>query len=242
MEYPAFVGGSYEAQAISACFTRTVNLYVEDILDPGGNVKRCLLRVPGVEVLSSLANGPGRAHFYENGREFAVIGSKFVEISADGLTITEHGDVGLDGNPATISSNGAAGGELFITSAGDGYLFTLATDTLTTIAALADKATTGGYMEGYFFALDATNGTVYASELNDGATWNTGTSFAQRSLASDPWIAMKVAQRTLWLLGSKTSEGWYNRGTSPFPLEPHPSALIQHGCAAPFSKIGRAHV
>jgi hypothetical protein len=234
VEYPGWAGGSYEAQAFSACFTRTVNLYVEFIEDPGGTAKRCLLPTPGVEVIATRSTGSGRAHMAQGGREFAVIGTGFVEISEDG-TITEHGVVALDSSPATISSNGDAGGELFITAGSNGYLFTLATNTFATIAALAGIATMGDYLEGYFLALNAATGRLYASELNDGATWNTGSSFAERSLASDPWVSMKVAGRNLWLMGSYTSEAWYNRGSSPFAFEPHPSGLIQHGCAAAFS-------
>lgn len=234
MEYPGFCSGSYESQSATAANMRCINWYPENQEDPAANAKRVLYPTPGVEEVAEHGIGPGRAHFFQDGREFAVSGTDFIEIDEDG-TVTDHGDVALGSNPATISSNGDGGGELFITSGDNGYIFTLSTDTLTQVSALDGKATMGAHLEGYFLALDAATSTVYASELSDGTTWNTGTSFAQRSLASDPWVSMKVAGRNLWLLGGQTSEAWFNRGASPFAFEPHPSGLIQHGCAAPFS-------
>lgn len=234
MEYPNFIGGSYQSQSPIADQERTVNWYPERMESPGATAPWVLYPTPGVEELAEHPLGPGRGHLYENGREFAVIGTDFVEIGDDG-TITDHGNVALDSNPATISSNGDGGGELLITSGGNAYLFTLATDTLSTIAALSGIATMGGHLEGYFLALDAATSKVYASELLDGTTWNTGTSFAQRSLASDPWKALNVVNRNVWFLGEHTSEAWYNSASTPFPFSPHPSGLIQHGIAAAFS-------
>jgi hypothetical protein len=233
MKVPGWIYGSYQSQAFTADQERTVNLLFENIESPGPSKRAALYPTPGVETLSTAAVTPGRAHFYENNREFAVIGAKLFEIDSFGNQ-TERGDVALDSSPATISSNGDGGGELFITSGGNGYIFTLATNTLSQIAALNGKATMGDHLDGYFLALDASNSRLHISNLLDGTTWDTGTDFAQRSIASDPWKALKVVGRYIWLLGEVTSEVWYNVGTT-FPFAPYPSGLIQFGIAAPFS-------
>lgn len=179
-------------------------------------------------------NGPGRAHFCQDGREFAVIGTIFYEIGVNAL-LTPRGTVAIGANPATITSNGDGGDELFITSGDNGYVYDLTANTLTQIAALNGKATMGDFLDGYFLALDANTSTFYASNLLDGTTWQTGTMFAQRSAASDPWKSMKVSTPYIWLFGEYTTEVWYDAGSASFPFAKHPSGLIQYGIAAPFS-------
>jgi hypothetical protein len=145
------------------------------------------------------------------------------------------GFVAIDSNPATISWNGDGGGELLITSGGNAYLLTLATNVLTTISALTGKATQGAMLDGYFMVLDGSTGTLYASELLDGTTWNTSTMLAQRSSQPDPWIAVVVFNQYIWLFGSQTSEVWFDAGSSPFPFGKHPSGAIQYGTESPWS-------
>lgn len=235
MELAGFVGPSYVSQSPIADAEETINWYMEPVQAPSASARSALYPTPGVQTLGMGEAGPGRANFFLGGRQFAVIGAQFGEINSPGTLFTAHGSVATDGNPATISSNGDGGGQLFITSGGNGYLFELATDTFSTIAFLAGKATMGDALDGYFLALDADNSTLYISDLLDGATWDP-TQFAQRSIAPDPWVSMKVANRYIYLLGSETSEVWYDAGAFPFPFQPHPSgSLIQYGCAAPFS-------
>jgi len=230
-EYPAFVGGSYVAKSPIAANARTVNFYCERQDVGGGAPTDVLYPTPGVTLLDTAVASPGRAHFAQAGREFAVIGPTFYEINSTG-TLTSRGTVAIDSNPATICSSGDSGGELFITSGNNGYIFTLASNTFALVRTGA--TTMGDYLDGFFLALDAATSTLYLSNLNDGTTWDP-TQYAQRSIAPDPWIAMKVWDRYIWLFGSETSEIWYDAGTAPFPFAPHPSGLVEMGCAAPFS-------
>ncbi len=90
-------------------------------------------------------------------------------------------------------------------------------------------------LDGRFLALDSATSTLYISAVFDGLTWSPGTDFAQRSLAPDRWLAMKVVGRLIWLFGEITSEAWYDSGGT-FPYAPSPSGLITYGIAAPFSR------
>jgi hypothetical protein len=235
MRVPGFIFGSYESQAVTADQEKTVNWYPEPMESPGATAHAALYPTPGVETLATGVSNPGRAHFFENDREFAVIGTILYEIDSIG-TLTNRGTVAIDTQPATICSNGDGGGQLFITSGTNGYYYDLSTNTLTQIAALNGKATMGDFLDGYFLCLDASTSTLYISALLDGSSWTTGTDYAQRSVAPDPWVAMKVLGRFVWLLGEQTSEVWYNAGTA-FPLAFHPSGLVRYGCAAPFSVV-----
>jgi hypothetical protein len=200
-----------------------------------------LYPTPGVVEIGNVTSlgftGQGLAHFTQDGREFAVIGSIFYEIFASGTPIN-WGLVSISPvTPATISSNGKAGGQLLITVGSNAFIFTLATNALVQVVALNGKATMGDQLDGYFLVLDATTSTWYFSALLDGLTWNTGLNFIKRSAAADSWVALKVVNKYIWLFGTQTSEIWYDAGTFPTPFAPYPTTLVPYGCAAPFSPV-----
>jgi len=233
MNLSGFIRGSYESQAYTADQEDTINYYVERMESDGATTKWALYPTPGVTQVCAGTSGSGRGLFEAAGRLFGVIGDKLYEVGAFG-TITSLGTVAIGANPATLSYNGDGGGQVFVTSGDNGYILDLATNVVTQIAALNGKATMGAHLDGYFLALDASSSTFYISNLSAGLTWNTGTDFAQRSQAPDPWISMRVSGKFVWLLGTETSEVWYDTGGS-FPFAPHPSGLVPYGCAAAFS-------
>ena len=233
-EWQAFFGGSYEAQSTIADCEDIWNLYAEQAQSKGATYPRALYPTPGVTVIGSAATGQGRAHFFMNGREWAVIGDTFYEVSSNG-SLTNRGTVQLDGNPATICSNGDLGDQLFVTSGGNGYVYNLTANTLTQIAALNGRATMGGHIDGYFLALDTTSSTLLASNLGDGLTWQTGLYFAQRSAMPDRWLSFAVVGRYVWMFGEQTSEIWYDAGNGTFPLGLYPGSVMQYGIKSPWS-------
>lgn len=243
MRFDSFVGGSYKSQAITADSERTVNWYVEPMEVPGATTRAALYPVPGVESLAEAYTGVGRAHFAMDGREFVIIGDWFSDVLEDG-SLTSHGTLPAGASPvdtrtpATIDSNGDGGQELLIVSSGYAYYYDLTGDidasVAVQIAALDGTATMGGYLDGYGLVLDADTSTLYASNLMDMTTWDTGTDFQQRNLAPDPWISMKVAGRYVWMFGEQTTEIWQDTGDR-FPLAPIPGSTLNCGIAAPWS-------
>lgn len=229
--YQGFIGGSDVTQSALANGERTINWYVERAQSPGATHQFSLYPSPGVASIVSAVESPGRAHVFEDGREFAVIGGTFYELDLDG-NLTSRGTVAVDSHPATISTNGDGGGQLFLTSGNNGYVFTLSSNVFAQVRTGA--TTMGAHLDGYFLALDAATSTLFLSDLLDGTTWDP-TQFAQRSIGSDPWVSMKVLGRYIWLFGEKTTEVWYNAGAFPFPFAPHPSGLVPFGIVAPFS-------
>jgi hypothetical protein len=214
---------------------RLVNMFVEKNETPNAPSPYCLLPTPGFELLLTVAEGPIRGILAEvNDRVFFVAGFRLYEafVTAGVWSAVARGVVASDANPATLCWNGPNGGELFLTSGDVGYILTLASNTLTVV--LASGATMGAFLDGYFLALDGATATLRISDLFDGLTWDP-TQVQQRSAAADPWAAMTVINREIWLMGNQTSEVWYNAGAFPFPFQPIPGAFIEQGTFAPFS-------
>lgn len=233
MNYKGFIGGDYQSQSFTADQEQTINWYEERMESEGATTTSALYPTPGVSQVAVVGSGAGRGHFFLNGREFGVFGNYLWEITQAGVVSTIAA-VATNSNPATISSNGDGGNQLFITSGDNGYIYNLTTGAFSQVVFLNGKATMGAMLDGFFLALDATTSTLYISNLLDGLTWQS-TQFARRSISPDRWVSMKVLGRYIWLMGRQTSEVWYNAGTSPFPFAAHPSGLVSNGCEGQFS-------
>ena len=98
-------------------------------------------------------------------------------------------------------------------------------------------ATHVAFMDGYFLANDPTNsGRFNISAAYQGYDWN-GLDFATAERSPDELQALVVSNRNLWLIGTHTSEIWYNSGASDFPFAPMQSGFSQWGTVAPWSAI-----
>jgi hypothetical protein len=232
MRYPGFIGPAYRTQSEFADGEDLINWYIEQMESPAAKNKLALYPAPGFALRTRVTAAPGRGLFAENDRVFAVVGPKLVEVTST-FGLIDRGTVLQDTAPATLTTNGAGGGQLMITSGGKVYIYDLvAGGALTTIADLTSLM--GGMIDGYFIALDTTTSKLRISNLLDGLTWDP-TQFAQRSTASDPWRSFLVSNQRLYIFGERTSEVWYDAGNFPFPFAPIQGGVIPYGIAAPFS-------
>jgi len=240
MDYPGFIGGSFTEQSLLADQERTVNLYVQLFPKTATSSTRAALYPwPGVESFLDAGAAPCRGTYTAAGRSFAVYGDTLIEINSNG-TKTVRGTVAwADNTPVSFAYNGDGGGELFISASDVGYMLALASNTFST--ELPSDSDMCAMLDGFFISLDTATSTFYISDLFDGGTWDP-TQFAQRSIAGDPWVSVLTPSvgREIWLFGTRTSEIWYDAGTSPFPFAPQPNALIPFGIAAPYSAASAA--
>lgn len=238
MQYPFFIGPAYTGQSVNLDAERCVNLYVEPSESQGAKNVAALYPTPGIDVVGTLPLYPCRGLYEVNGRSFAVYGNGLFEIlTLSPFTYVLRGFMATDAKPATLCSNGDAGNQLFVTSGGNGYIYDLGTNAFTnvTISTLPGAyIIQGGFLDGYFLALDSANSALFVSDLLDGLTWDP-LQYAQRNTAQDNWIGFTVVHREVWLTGSQTSEVWYDAGAFPYPLQPIPGAFLEQGSAASFS-------
>lgn len=230
-KWPNFVNGSYRDQAFLADQEDTINFYVERMESPGAQNAMALLPTPGFSQVAMVPTLGSRGAIFADGRMFQVIGGVLYEFYVDG-TYDTRGTVGQDSNLATLSYNGLAGGQLFITSNTNGFNYDLSTNTLTQV--LTSAATMGAFANGYFLAFNIVDGKVRLSALQDGTSWDPNDYF-QRSFFADPWQAMFVdSQAFIWLVGTETYEVWYNTGASPIPFQPLSGLVGKFGIVSPF--------
>lgn len=231
-----FVGPTNVQRSLTIDAERTVNWFTEL---PGAGTPKVpgsLQPTPAVTPFVGLYAGPVRGMGYNNNRLFAVGGGVFQEIFAS-QTVTIRGQVAIDGNPATLCTNGAAGHQWMITSGGLGYIFDLTTNTLTQItdASFPTVVTQGLFFDGFFIVLTP-DGEFFLSSPEDGTTWN-ALDFAAENQFADTVVAMSKTHDNLWLYGTQNTGPYYNSGQPISPYIPIPGSLIEHGILAPFSAV-----
>ncbi len=238
--YPGFVGPSYQSQSYMADSERLINRYPERNESETAPTPWALMQCPGFEQVASVAQGPIRGIFSQSGRTFFVAGFDLYELNADDTT-TLIDVVVADSNPVTFMSNGDAGHQVGLTSGDKFYVLDLTNNTLST--EMSSGATMCAFLDGFGLILDANTSTLQVTPFEDFTNIDTG-NVVQRTAGSDPWKALYVVNRLIYLLGEKTSEVWWDAGTSPFPFAPIQEAFMQEGIAAAFSgaRLGKSLV
>lgn len=231
--YPGFIGGTDRVSARTVNAERTINWYPE-LATGTPKARSWLAPTPGLAPFVVLGAGPVRALYAEEGRCFAVGGEHFFEILAT-ATFKYLGTVGMDSAPATISSNGSDGNQLFIVSNGDGFIFNLATNVFEPITAedFPRPCRMGAFLDGYFLALKAQSDQFQISALENGLEWDP-LDVALVSHTTGIVRALVPLHRELWLLGTSTTTVWADIGDPDFPFAPIPGAFLEQGIGAIF--------
>lgn len=249
MILPGFCGGTYQPRSANVDAERCINLYPVVAEAGTPKVKTWLVGTPGLKGFVNFTvniGGPVRALWQMNGRAFAVVGQGFYEFFAAHRG-KRWGSMAVDGNPATICSNGTAGNQIFIVSAGHGYIFRTDTNTFTEITDpnFPSPCAMGAFVDGYFVGLLRDSRQFRISELEDGMTWGTVLdNTAETSTSADNFRAMASIHRQLWLFGEQSAHVWQNVGSTSvyyqgvsFPFAPIPGVYIEHGIHAPYSVV-----
>lgn len=115
----------------------------------------------------------------------------------------------------------------------NGYTVTLATNAF---APLVDP--TGSFVGAdrvryldTFFIFNSPGLPEFYTSLSNSITFDP-TYFASKAGAADTLVAIEVMHREIWLIGTKTTEIWFDSGSAAFPFQSVPGAFIQHGCLA----------
>lgn len=193
---------------------------------------------PGLDLFASAGSGPITAMLGQDGRCFVCSGVRFCEVLPSG-NVTTIGTINYTGFPATLSTSGAEGHQVFITSGGLGYIYDTSTDTLTQITdpAFPTFVSQGLFFDSSFLVLNAANGAFMVSDLYDGLNWN-GLNVGLESQFSDKVVAFTKTHDNLWLFGTRNTAPWANNGAGGAAgFVPIPGSVIEHGTAAAFACV-----
>lgn len=238
-------GPAYRSQSVSADCQSLINLYLENLESGMGKSTAALYRTPGLKLLYNV--GPtgfrGNGLITAQGRTFGVAGTQFIELFAPNLNpnFIFRGGVVNDGNPVYMAASQT---QVLIVSAGNLYVFTLATNTLAPVAAF-NQATGLGllgipaqvrYADGFFFVLFANSNQIQVSNPGDGSTFQ-GVAQTVVSVFTGNASAIFENQRLLWVFGTNATQPYYDSGNFPFPYDVIQGAKIEQGIAAPASPV-----
>jgi hypothetical protein len=236
MIYPGFIGSSYKAHSPTYASARLVNGYLEPAEKMGPKSEAILYGTPGTKPFLTLPTSPVRALWQQNGRAFAVAGSRLYELTAGG-GYTDLGAIANPGGNATARIMGN-GYQLLISSGTSGYIFNTNTNTLSLIPGwLTGAGTTGTAMvDLYFLAAIPGSRNFQYSALNDGLTWDP-LNFSVKEGWGDNLVTLYADHREVWLFGSQTGEVWWNTGQRDAPFERIQGAFLEQGCGAALSVL-----
>lgn len=230
MIYPPFIDGSSKAVAGTFQLDSTQNAYVENRSLEGAKTSKALIAAPGTSALFDLGDGPIRGQLSLEGYAFIVAaGNVWQKDPLDVFTLL--GTVADDSLPVKMVSNST---EIFLRSAGTGYR--IGFGAVTAVPAppwttLADIA----YLHGYFIGLDDDGGTVggqfFISSPEDCLTWDT-LDFSTAPASNNKLRALAVSHDDLLVIGSVTTQPFYDNGNADFPIVPNQSGVSDRGTTA----------
>lgn len=229
------LGGSYQAKNIIANAQRCVNLYPESNPQPNqAPVPVTHYQTPGLSLLSTVPAGEGRGA-YRSSKDtlFVVIGQDVYIVAGSTWVCTNIGTIPTSVGPVSMIDNGID--VMLVDGTGLGWQWSVVDGS--SFAQITDANFLGGTVIDYldsFVLLTQPQTTNFYTTLSNSFTFDP-LYIVARSGFPDPLQAVKVANRQILLLGSITSELWYNAGNPNFPFAEMPGMLVEHGCAAPYS-------
>lgn len=93
------------------------------------------------------------------------------------------------------------------------------------------------YMDGYFIYSPLNTQQMYASQLQDGTSWD-ALDLATAEYQNNPIVGMACKNRNMWVFCSTCVEPWYDAANAEgFPFSERTSTELNIGCLAPFSIV-----
>lgn len=242
--------GAYEAKSVIADAQRCINLYPESNPSDASTPMTHYL-TPGLTMVANI-NLLGTPHPWRglfrasNGKLYGVLGRTAYYID-ETYTPMPLGTVFAGDGPVSMQDNGIC--LVMVNGSTSGYVIDLSDNTLAAIS-LSNffGANRVDYVDTYFLFSNINLGVLlgntnqwYISKSNvTKAMFVAGTAFDPLDVATkngypDPIQTLVVMRREIWIIGTLTSEVWYNSGAADFTFQALPGAFIEHGTFAPYS-------
>lgn len=225
------VGPSYHLDDVKAGVQSAINCYPARL--EGDNWM--MASAPGEYEIAALADEI-RGSYVAGSRWFVAAGSTLYEVTSTGgytsrgSLLTPSGFVGMSDNKT----------QLAIVDGSNLYIFTLASNVLTTITVAGWRGSDDVQeMDGFFIFVDPDTDQFYLSAIDNGSNLN-ALDFSSADTSPDNIVTHRVNHRQLWLFGDLSSEIWIDSGASAFPFVRYSSYTLDVGCVGKRAAINAA--
>ena len=228
------LGGHHKDSATEINNQQLINWEVHE--EKSGGVGRISLKpTAGLTLLTNQGNGPCRSHVVTfQSKGYWVSGSQLFSIDVND-------DVVLIGALGTASSWCvlAAGRDyLMVVDGTDGYTWDAATFATISDGDFPAAPTWCVYKDGTFYANDGFDDRVFASDFSLGTenptSW-AAIDFITAEADPDDVVAMARTFENVYLIGTRTTQIYYNSGNADFPLSLSSNGVMEFGTDAPAS-------
>lgn len=225
-----FVGGAYTSRSSNLNAQTCQNLYLETD-QTGAKSIIALVGTPGCKVWKATGiTAEIRALYEYRGSLYAVLGNTVYKFDS-AKTPTSIGTLGTDNGFVDITEDES---NMVLFDAIGGRIWD--DTTFSSITNAAFPAPTGAtYQDGYHIMSKSGTNEIYISGFTgtgaaDPASWS-ALNFATVEGTGDMLVSPISVQRQVWLIGTKSTEVWYNSGAT-FPFERNPGGFMRIGCNA----------
>lgn len=246
MDFPNFVGPSYQLRNFSYDKQRCVNWLTEIDESGGGKDSKVAQFVPRPG-LRKILTGYGQARgLYEasSGVLYGVFGNQLYQFNTSSFDPSKWTSsvirsiagvpVYIDGtDPVQFVDNGLS---LFIVGGELPYVYDWRVGFFSPLTDGAySKAITPVYLDARVIFLEPDTQRLYWTDANDYLADGANFAFAQ----SDPEIAtgLIVYNQEIWVFGRRTIEVWYDTGEQDQPFNRRGNTILNVGCDAPSSIV-----
>lgn len=233
------LGPSYNPTTRDVSTQRLINFYLEE--QTNANEQQWVaLPTPGLIPYYSFGASIVRGMIEHKGVLYVVAGDTFysvVESAAGVVTATSQGVINSTELPRI--SMCAIDDYIVFTDSLELWSYRISTDTFAAVTDgdLPAIPATIASINGYVVYPQPTNGTFYVSDLN-APTSVTSTFYATAEIEPDPLKAVVTNNTRVWLLGSYSTEIWYNSGvTTGAPFDRYVAGAMAIGTLAPYTTV-----
>lgn len=225
-----FVGSSYSNRSSNVNSQRTVNLWPRT-QKQGAKSPVTLEGTPGLSLLGVIGTGPWRSNAVEfSGSIYAVSGNELIKITGS-YSATSVGTLLTSGGRVEMA---AGRNYLMVVDGTYGYTYNG-----TTFAQIADadfpaSPSHCAYLDGWFITNEGGSDQFWKSALEDPTSWS-ALDFATAEAAPDNVLSLAATFKDLYLIGSTTTQVYYDSGNPSFPLTPYQGGTIDIGIQARYS-------
>jgi hypothetical protein len=229
MKYQGFCGQSYSSSSRAVDAERSFNLFPEVINGVGITAKAQLIlkRTPGLGLLQTLADSPGRGSFAINGREFVCVGGSFYELLS-ATTSIKRGSLAYGTSAVQFACNTV---QIGLLADGLVYMFNLASNAFAAVTTGMPSAVGSiTSIDTYFLFLGVNSNQFVISSPLDG----TSVSALNFGSSQEPDNAVAIANLHLylWIFGQQETIVFQDTGNNSFPFQRVPGSQIEQGCGA----------